>query len=241
MKGGAELAEPSHEPRLRFEFVEMLFALALGEIAIQVANLWYGTADIHQRWPSFAHLALATIVVSTSWVGWRNSPAFKSDGPKELREVKTVFSISFLVLMIDVLLVIFYFMLVRSVDDPARVGKRTAENESWLMTLILFSYLVWDIATKGLVASRGGANQRFYQWMLPSAICTVMAGGVGIVVGFWRPSAETLPIISADVALLAVVFLFRVLKYKEWKGKQRLGWIGGCAFAWVTGLLGAVI
>src|SRR2546427_7071398 len=96
---------------LRISFVEMLFALTIAEVAVQVANVvTQGTLD-SSFLPAYSHLALATAIVATSWVGWSTSKA-----PGAQHDLDKVFSYAFVVLSVDVLLVIFYFIIVRGVD-----------------------------------------------------------------------------------------------------------------------------
>jgi hypothetical protein len=64
---------PAQTKDLRFIFVQMLFALAVAEIARRTVLLIDGTNAV-DMFPGMAHLFLALIVVSTSWVGWANSP-----------------------------------------------------------------------------------------------------------------------------------------------------------------------
>ena len=138
-------------PELHFSFVEMLFALAIAQVAIGVADL------IQDDWdylPAYFHLLLAIIVITTSWVGWRQS-AFSGS------KVKTIFGRDFIELMLDVLLVIFYFILARGVESPHENKNMTvpAENEAFWVMVIMISYFVWDCVSKW-----GEENQFYEGW-----------------------------------------------------------------------------
>jgi hypothetical protein len=97
-------------PKLRHEFVGMMFAVTIGEVGLQAAALVH-VGHPAQFLPAYFHLVLATIVVATSWVGWSLSVA-----PGARQDVGGVFQWEFIVLIVDVSLVITYFILVRTVD-----------------------------------------------------------------------------------------------------------------------------
>lgn len=97
-------------PKLRHEFVGMMFAVTIGEVGLQAAAL----VKVGHPWhflPAYSHLLLATVVIAASFVGWSLSPA-----PGAQEDVRNVLHPEFLVLLLDVFLVIVYFILVRSVD-----------------------------------------------------------------------------------------------------------------------------
>src|SRR5579862_6393754 len=98
------------EPRLRHEFVGMMFAVTIGEVGLQAAALVQAGHVVHFL-PAYSHLILATVMIAASWVGWTLSPS-----PGATQDVSGVFQPEFLVLLVDVLLVIVYFILVRRVD-----------------------------------------------------------------------------------------------------------------------------
>ncbi|MDA2933454.1 hypothetical protein MYX82_03835, partial [Acidobacteria bacterium AH-259-D05] len=127
----------------------ILFALTVGEIAVQFSNL-VTENGLNDTLPAYAHLGLAFGLVSASWVGWSLSEA-----PGNRLPITTVFSWPFLVLVIDVILVIFYFILVKGVDVP---GKPSAAHEARWVTLIFALYLVWDFLTKAVIKSPGGTE-----------------------------------------------------------------------------------
>lgn len=99
--------EDQQSPPLRREFVALMFALAVAEIGMKASDLVLARS----RWdivPGIAHLGLATLVIASSWVAWsRARPTRIGDEPN------TCFQRAFAVLLMDLLIVIQYFILVR--------------------------------------------------------------------------------------------------------------------------------
>ena len=195
------------DPKLRHEFVGMMFAITIGEVGLQVAALVQAGHAAHFL-PAYGHLFLATIVVAASWVGWSVSLA-----PGARLDVRGVFQWEFIVLLLDVSLVITYFILVRTVDfgkesspriDPASTVAR------WIF-LIFLLYLFWDVITKVVIylSKRDGHWLRLHgSRMIPTITCLILARIV------WRQveGADLPHRLSADFALLCLVLLFRALK-----------------------------
>lgn len=119
--------QPHTEDPLRYAFVEMLFALAVSQVAIHAADLVGIQSSLLEKLPGFAHLTLGLIVIAASWVGWRQS---QSPGMKE--QIRSLFSVRFVGLLIDVLLVILYFILVRSVEIEQKSGATVHTSASAL-------------------------------------------------------------------------------------------------------------
>src|SRR5437764_275970 len=97
----------------------MLFALTMGELAREAAGL-IEVASLRVAPSSYSHLVLAFILITASWVGWSSSLA-----PGNRLRVVSIFSWSFAVLVLDVLLVICYFIIVKGVEKP-QAGTITA-------------------------------------------------------------------------------------------------------------------
>src|SRR5262245_47372300 len=77
--------EIEHGRTLHREFVGMLFALALAQVAVEGAVVMNSGLDVWTKAPAVSHLLLALVVISTSWVGWGRSTY-------SLSPVKNVFS-----------------------------------------------------------------------------------------------------------------------------------------------------
>jgi hypothetical protein len=207
------------EPKLRHEFVGMMFAVAIGEVGLQAASLLQA-GQVLRFLPAYTHLILATLLIATSWVGWTLSLA-----PGARRDVSGIFEWEFVVLLLDVLLVILYFVLVRSVDfakDQAAPHIAPASNVASLIAVIFALYLMWDFLTKVLVSwkHRGESKRSMKQhfdslwWcssgvrMLPSLLCFIISW---VTVRLFQ-GVDPPHMLTADVALIALVLLFRALK-----------------------------
>jgi hypothetical protein len=111
-------------------FVEMMFAVAVGDTASQVAKVMQEVQKspkdfLSAIWdvsPSLMHLLLVLIVIATSWVGWYHSSATR----KYMSDLKDIFpqqsfwplSFPFFMLLLDVFLVVCYFVLSEGVELP---------------------------------------------------------------------------------------------------------------------------
>jgi hypothetical protein len=207
--------DPQTRPELRFEFVGMMFAVVVGEIGIQAADL--ATAEsLLETVPAIAHLVLASVLVAASWIGWSCTRS-----PGGVRDVQQVLSLPFLVLVIDVALVILYFIVAKSVEIQHEGGllriNPSARPEARWLVVVFGMYFVWDIVTKGLIHAendKSGVGARLFGpalwrrgWV--SLACIVLAWvachNLADVSGIWSVAA-------ADGALLCLVLLFRALK-----------------------------
>lgn len=198
------------EPRLRHEFVGMMFAITIGEVGLQVAALVHAGHFLHYL-PAYAHLFLATVMIATSWVGWSASRA-----PGARLDVTAIFQWEFVVLLLDVALVITYFILVRTVEvgkegTAPRIG--TPSTLAFWMLVIFTLYFVWDIVTKIIIYwrdkdKRGAWARKYGSRILPTIVCLILAYAI-----WQKPESPDLPhYLTADLALLSLVLLFRALK-----------------------------
>ena len=145
------------DPKLRHEFVGMMFAITIGEVGLQVAALVQAGHLAHYL-PAYGHLILATTMIAASWVGWSVSMA-----PGARQDVRRVFGWEFVVLLLDVSMVITYFILVRTVDFGKESSPRVAPASTvagWVFGIFLL-YLVWDVITK-IVMNPGKLDR---QWV----------------------------------------------------------------------------
>lgn len=94
---------------LHREFVGMLFALAIAEVAVRSGEIVNSGSDVRTMMPALSHLILAGTVIATSWVGWGISKYSLSD-------VKGVFTKDFVELLLDVWLVVIYFFIVHGTE-----------------------------------------------------------------------------------------------------------------------------
>jgi hypothetical protein len=201
--------EPKTEPKLRHEFVGMMFAVAIGEVGVQAAILVQAGNWMHFL-PAYSHLLLTAVLIAASWVGWTLSP---SPGARE--DVRSVFHFGFLVLLLDVFLVVVYFILAKTVDISGEAAVRlraSARPEAFWILVIFGTYCVWDIVTKVVIYLVERRTepwfQKFGSRMIPTIICLVLAYGAKPL--FER--ADPPHVLTADLALLSLVLLFRALK-----------------------------
>jgi hypothetical protein len=233
--GVTDGADP--QVRVRFEFVELLFALATAEIALQFGTLASGHITISDAPTAYSHLVLAIVLVAASWVGWSQSKA-----PGNVVRVTGVFSWAFVVLLIDVALVIFYFIIARGVEvstlpsGQVVIGTPSAEKETFWVMVVFLVYLFWDLLTKSVIAAPQ-ATSSFWQrlgghefwdrgWVsvVCAAVATVSWLCLHAVIG-------VRPVLVTDLALLALVLLFRALKQRHWP------WSVVCGAAWIAAFL----
>jgi hypothetical protein len=210
---GAQTPEMKTEPKLRHEFVGMMFALAIGEVGVQTAVLVQAKNWVHFL-PAYSHLMLATVVIAASWVGWTLSPA-----PGARQDVLSIFDRDFLVLLVDVFLVVVYFILVKTVDFTGEKDIQldaSARPETLWILVIFGTYCFWDVLTK-VFYRREKEHQTvsFKEWfkkygirMLPTIICFVTL----ICAKPLFDHADPPHVLTADLALLSLVLLLRALK-----------------------------
>jgi len=217
------------ELRIRHQFVGMLFALTIGQIAIYYYELTSIPDFGGRRFAALAHLVLCTLLVMASWVGWSRSSA-----PGTRQHVEGVFSWPFIVLILDVLLVVLYFIIVRKVEignsllGGSYLGRPSAREEAFWMIWVFVVYALWDIVADVIVVicSAGRSSSGVELFRAPtrlsgliakrsfaSFVCLFLAlvayyTTANHVRGVWA-------VVLTDLALIVLVFLFRALKPLE--------------------------
>ncbi len=220
--------------QLHREFVGMLFALAIAEVAVEGSKVVHSDVALPNTLPSYTHLFLAAAVIATSWVGWGRSAV-------GLSNTRHVFTTDFLELGIDVWLVIAYFFIVTGVEVPQTIHGDSyiipsVSAESFWVMVVFVTYFIWDILSKGLLRNRAG-QLLLVQRGWASATCAVLA-----VVSYAlapRNSFEIMPVVVADVSLLSLVFLFRAMKLEDVSNMHRKEWTWTVALAllWASSLV----
>lgn len=132
---------------------------------------------------------------------------------------------SFIVLMIDVLLVFCYFIIVRGVDLEKPTGANlqkapSAENETFWLMVIFILYLLWDVVTKAVISDPGREKffrrifgKEFWERGWVSVVCAILSYLAWVELHtLSKPQNVSL----ADASLLSLVFLFRGMKEKKW-------------------------
>jgi len=204
-----KLQESKAEPKLRHEFVGMMFALAIGEVAVQTAVLIRAGNWVHFL-PAYSHLFLTAILIAASWVGWTLSPS-----PGARKDVQGVFQMGFLVLLVDVFLVVVYFILAKTVDIVGEGSPRlnaSAHPESVWILVIFVTYFVWDILTKIVIYQIERRPEPWFRNYGSRMVPTVICLGLAWVAKPLFDRADAPHVLTADLALLSLVMLFRALK-----------------------------
>jgi hypothetical protein len=204
-----KLQEPKAEPKLRHEFVGMMFALAIGEVAVQTGVLIRAGNWVHFL-PAYSHLFLTAMLIAASWVGWTLSPS-----PGARKDVQGVFQMGFLVLLIDVFLVVVYFILAKTVDIAGEGSPKlnaSAHPEAVWILVIFATYLVWDILTKIVVYLGERRTEPWFRNYGSRMIPTIICLGLAWITKPLFDSADAPHVLTADLALLSLVMLFRALK-----------------------------
>jgi hypothetical protein len=217
-----EAAAQGREDPLREAFVEMLFALVVSQVAIYAADLTSVSSTWFDELPSIAHLGVGLLLISTSWVGWRQSV---SPGMKE--RIRYVFSRPFVGLLLDVSLVVLYFIVVRTVEIQDRGGAMSlappsAQPEAWWIGVVFAVYVMWDLLSDVLCEGglpQGGIYAKLKKGLAAAIVSTFaslvcLLGSFGI---WWLAATRTgvIQIVFLDLSLVCIILLFRVLKAAE--------------------------
>jgi hypothetical protein len=202
----------------------MLFALAIAEVAVRSAEIVNSDLGAWAKAPALSHLVLAAMVIATSWVGWGWSKHSLSD-------VRHVFTWDFIELALDVWLVGVYFFIVQGAERIVDLnGARTihgsfAIEALWVMVMFA-TYVVWDTWTKWgkwhVLAQRGWA----------SVACAGLALWTFLELRHLRGVA---PVVLGDLALLAIILLFRAMKIHDLSRHTKRSWTLITALAIVCG------
>lgn len=212
-----------HGRTLHREFVGMLFALAIAEVAIRSGVVVNSSLAISHKLPALTHLLLAAAVIATSWVGWGRSGY-------SLSAIRSVFSKDFVELLIDVWLVGVYFFIVQGVETVLITNgtnsiQGSAEIEAWWVMVMFWTYVLWDALTKW--GDWTALSQRGWG----SLLCAALATWTFLLIGHLRGTA---PVVFGDLALLALVLLFRAMKLRDFAAHSAASWrlIAGLAMTW---------
>ncbi|MGE3172535.1 MAG: hypothetical protein AB7O97_07890 [Planctomycetota bacterium] len=214
---GAETREFAE--RLHFDFVGMMFALAIGQAAVSLSDVIDARSGQHwpliDCWPAFTHVLLVVLMIAASWVSWGQSKSARS-------QIASIWSRDFIELLIDVWIVICYFQIARTVDGISGEAAfvPSAGEEAWWTMVVFVSYATWDALTK--LRSGQGDQYRQRGWAsLTAAILSVLVWRICGDCSTWGA------VILADVALVMLVLAFRAMKSADWSKQtpaQRRRW-----------------
>lgn len=223
--------------RLRHTFVAMLFALVAGQIALTTADIVQVLQNEaiynYKLNAAISHLILVVVILTTSWVGWSMS-VIKND---ETLQLKTVFSRPYIILLIDIMLVVFYFTMVRMVEigsllvknevtlplesfkKVVSVGAPSADEEILMLSFIFFLYFVWDIIHDKRVCKRTASSYYIIKTFCNFFVRSWVSGfffALVFIVGLFIENAsdpnDWVFVVLVDVALMTVVLAFRAAK-----------------------------
>lgn len=202
---------------LRWTFVGMLFALAIESVAVSTLSLFQQSVP-WERWPpAILHLLLAFCVISASWVGWSRSLA-----PGNHEPLRRIFSLPYLVLLVDLILVIVYIIIAGLVELPSEANptpSASARPEALGLTVMFCLYMLWDLLADVMMhwepnRSLGRFLKRAGLHAASSFICTALAALV-LWLAYAAGEGDLWVTIAGDVALISLVFVFRALKNLE--------------------------
>lgn len=219
---GAISANQQDDP-LRYAFVEMLFALAVSQVAVHAADLSGASGSWSERLSALTHLALGLTVVAASWVGWRQSRS-----PGMSQQISSLFSLRFVALLLDVLLVILYFILIRAVELQQKDGVSTtslpsATPEAMWLSAVFAVYVLWDLIadlfTTGCLPPGLSGGTRFSKAVRVAFVCTSASLlCTALCLAVWWLSlgvSDGYRVALLDISLMVVVLFFRVAKAIE--------------------------
>ena len=206
-------------------FVAMLFALSAASVATSAADvaLLMGKEDeILSLLPAISHVVLTLLVISMSWIEWSRS----IDPLSEKNPFETIVQWRFLLLLLDVGLVVLYFLLAREIETKEVFVNIAGESEArtilsdpssageikWSL-YILFGYLLYDIAADVF------QNETKRKWMRNAFVgcfaSIVALGAVFLIKVLVPPDPTAASVVLTDMALVAVFAGFRLLKGLE--------------------------
>lgn len=237
---------PQHE--LHKTFIAMLFAFVVSVVAQQIAeilivatNNWKvsdSPVGIYEKASSSfwllmtaaSHSLLALLMVSISWVMWSRSQA-----KSHRADLQTVFSIKFLIMMMEVFLVILYFAIAKSIEADFSAYQKnpsintfvvdpSAKPEASQIRWVFFIFLLWDVLVDVVqsprdnpevgLANRASAKvQGFLVYCSVSLICFL---GAWVVSSIAVEKGAPYQAILGDVALIALLFFFSLSKSLEY-------------------------
>jgi hypothetical protein len=192
--------------------------------------------------PSYFHHLLATIVITSSWVGWSLSQA-----PGARQDVKGVFTWQLFFCWTSSWLLP-NFILVRTIEFGK--GKEAPRIDSpntvaSLICLMFIFYFVWDLVTKIFLYQKhrdGNWIRNCGLRMAPTIVCL----GIALMVRWQVKAADLVHYVSADFALISLALLFRALKDLVSQGfprdniaadRHKVRWAIACACLCLCGIL----
>ncbi|EMJ4068943.1 hypothetical protein VVF04_08555 [Pseudomonas aeruginosa] len=228
-------------------FIAMLFAFVastvgqqIAEILVVLTNNWTiedpsGIIEniYASNWllaSAASHSALALLLFSMSWVMWS-----KSQAAGHKRDIEDIFSIKYITLLLEVLLVTLYFAISKSAEaDFAAYGKEklvsdfvknpSAKPEAMQIVWVFVLFAAWDYLSDVFTSPRNPApNSMFVRvWTHIPGVLTYCSVSIFCALVAWSLSKVTplsgLPqqAVLGDIALVSLVLFFSRAKSLEY-------------------------
>ncbi len=223
MDGSTHQEGGNRDAKVHLTFVEFLFSLAAAEIAVSYATVFDTGAD-WWSWNFLAlnsHMLMSLVLIAASYLGWQKSEISHRD----TSQISSLISWEFLELLLDVVLVVVYFILVHLSEIPVLEPSAAAGTaatirvslipEALCVPFVFIMYLVWDVISK--LPSRidrktgkpFGPGKLFRRGRIS---CVVATMSVTMSAVFWDREATAQDVIAFDLAVIGLVVLFRELK-----------------------------
>lgn len=201
---------------LRQRLVGFLFSLVLAQLFISVLSVVDVIIETDVSWRHWlaplVHLALAFFVVTTSWFGWAMSCE-----NEWVYTRRSMFQRTYVLAVIDCLLVGIYFALVRGAEvvsasplhDATKSPSLRESDSIWetrVLAVVFLLYLVWDVVSLGDPDRKKKGN--VIPW--PSLLSIALAVWLCIVA---NRSQALYDVVAIDLGLVALVLFFRAAKW----------------------------
>ena len=203
------------EDKVGITFVDLLFALVVGEILAPLQHWWKIPAT------GWTHLTVAMVLTMGSWIGYHTS----ANRPKYA--IKFV-NYPFIQFVLDVSMVIAYWLTAATTPLPSSSGLAPtagATSESLLVAISFILYILWDRVSKIMQERPNYPSLQPKPYDHGRRVITVLfaLGSVGVVaLAWWVQEGWGDPrtwVIGIDCALVALLVLYRAAKelWKLWK------------------------
>lgn len=240
---------------LRRTFIAMLFALVAATVAQQISELLFvitggwGSASSPSKmldnllaekgalFATLSHSLLALLLVSMSWVMWSKSQA---GGLK--KDISSIFSKEFIILLVEVFLVVLYFAIVKTMEQnfqeytakktiSAYVGNTSARPEALQLMWVFAVYLIWDFIVDVVTSPqyvqglpiRSGIGSYLTGVGAYCSVSIICLFGAWLISSVAAPAATPFETVLGDIALLCLLLFFVLAKQLEYYTTTFLG------------------
>lgn len=197
-------ADAADEDEVGINFVDILFALVIGEALLALNRA------LHMPAAGIAHLIFAMILTVTSWVGYHRS-AYRYTGSINFNVHKPAGLVHLAKFLLDIVLVILYWVAVQTAEwgfSP----RHQSPSYRWSTAIaasVFFIYVLWDLlswASKGVERGAWNTSRR-----RASVIFFIMVLLVMILSFIFSPTGNSW-VAAIDSTLIVLVLLYRVAK-----------------------------